>query len=226
MKQEAKKHKLGLGSQILIGILVGLAIGFFSPSFTQTIAPLGNIFLRMLKMLIVPLVFFSIISGICKMGDVKQLLTVGLRFVVYILVTSGIAATVGAIFGIISGVGKGTTEFLGDASKVKAVSYSFIDNVVSWFPENIVQAMVKQDMLQIIVFAIFIGCALLTLGKEVDILIKGFDQCSKLMLKITDFVMAFSPVGIAALMAKLVNSISGATVKDVITFIITQPSWF
>ena len=82
MKQEAKKHKLGLGSQILIGILVGLAIGFFSPSVTQTIAPLGNIFLRMLKMLIVPLVFFSIISGICKMGDVKQLLTVGLRFVV------------------------------------------------------------------------------------------------------------------------------------------------
>ena len=220
MKHEAKKRKLGLGSQILIGILVGLAIGFFSPSFTQTISPLGNIFLRMLKMLIVPLVFFSIISGICKMGDVKQLLTVGLRFVVYILVTSGIAATVGAIFGIISGVGKGTTEFLSDASKVKAVSYSFIDNVVSWFPENIVQAMVKQDMLQIIVFAIFIGCALLTLGKEVDILIKGFDQCSKLMLKITDFVMAFSPVGIAALMAKLVNSISGATVKDVITFII------
>lgn len=215
-----KQHKFGLGSQILIGIIIGLAIGFISPAFTQMLAPLGNIFLRMLKMLIVPLVFFSIISGICKMGDVKQLVTVGLRFVVYILVTSGFAAAVGVIFGLLSGVGNGTTEFLDDGAKVKTVTYSFIDNVVSWFPENIISAMVKQDMLQIIVFAIFIGCALLTLGKEVDILVKGFEQCSKLMLKITDFVMAFSPIGIACLMAKLVNSISGATVKDVITFIL------
>lgn len=218
----SKAHKLGLGSRILIGIIVGLIVGFVSPTLTELLMPLGNIFLRMLKMLIVPLVFFSIISGICKMGDVKQLVTVGLRFVLYIVLTSGFAACVGVIFGLVTGVGNGTTEFLQDASKVKTVTYSFIDNVVSWFPENIVSAMVKQDMLQIIVFAIFIGCALLSLGKEVDIIVKGFDQCSKLMLKITDFVMAYSPIGIGVLMAKLVNSISGATVKDVIAFIVVD----
>lgn len=215
-----KKRKLGLGKQILLGIIVGFIIGFVSPELSKTLAPLGNIFLRMLKMLIVPLVFFSIISGICKMGDVKQLVTVGLRFVVYILVTSGIAAAVGAFFGLISNVGSGTTEFLADASKVKTVEYSFINNVVSWFPENVVQSMFKQDMLQIIVFSIFIGCALLSLGKKVDILVKVFDQCSELMLKITDFVMAFSPIGIGSLMAIMVSTISGATVKDVITFIV------
>ena len=68
---------LSLGKKILIGIVLGLIIGFASPEAATFIKPLGDIFLRMLKMLIVPLVFFSITSGICKMGDVKQLRSVG-----------------------------------------------------------------------------------------------------------------------------------------------------
>ncbi|MFC2315608.1 MAG: dicarboxylate/amino acid:cation symporter [Selenomonas massiliensis] len=216
---ETKKFSMGLGTKILIGIIIGLAIGFLSPTFTETISPLGKVFLRMLKMLIVPLVFFSIISGICKMGDVRQLITVGLRFVAYILISSGIAAASGSFAGIALNVGGGTTEFLSAGAKVESVEYNFINNVISWFPENIVNAMVKQDMLQIIVFAIFLGCALLILGKEVAELIRLLDQCAAVMLKITDFVMAFSPIGIASLMATMVTTISGATVKDVLLLI-------
>ena len=216
---ETKKFSMGLGTKILIGIIIGLAIGFLSPTFTETISPLGKVFLRMLKMLIVPLVFFSIISGICKMGDVRQLITVGLRFVAYILISSGIAAAAGGFAGIALNVGGGTTEFLSAGAKVESVEYNFINNVISWFPENIVNAMVKQDMLQIIVFAIFLGCALLILGKEVAELIRLLDQCAAVMLKITDFVMAFSPIGIASLMATMVTTISGATVKDVLLLI-------
>lgn len=216
---ETKKFSMGLGTKILIGIIIGLAIGFLSPTFTETISPLGKVFLRMLKMLIVPLVFFSIISGICKMGDIRQLITVGLRFVAYILISSGIAAAAGSFAGIALNVGGGTTEFLSAGAKVESVEYNFINNVISWFPENIVNAMVKQDMLQIIVFAIFLGCALLILGKEVAELIRLLDQCAAVMLKITDFVMAFSPIGIASLMATMVTTISGATVKDVLLLI-------
>ena len=216
---ETKKFSMGLGTKILIGIIIGLAIGFLSLSFIETISPLGKVFLRMLKMLIVPLVFFSIISGICKMGDVRQLITVGLRFVAYILISSGIAAAAGSFAGIALNVGGGTTEFLSAGAKVESVEYNFINNVISWFPENIVNAMVKQDMLQIIVFAIFLGCALLILGKEVAELIRLLDQCAAVMLKITDFVMAFSPIGIASLMATMVTTISGATVKDVLLLI-------
>ena len=216
---ETKKFSMGLGTKILIGIIIGLAIGFLSPTFTETISPLGKVFLRMLKMLIVPLVFFSIISGICKMGDVRQLITVGLRFVAYILISSGIAAAAGSFAGIALNVGGGTTEFLSAGAKVESVEYNFINNVISWFPENIVNAMVKQDMLQIIVFAIFLGCAFLILGKEVAELIRLLDQCAAVMLKITDFVMAFSPIGIASLMATMVTTISGATVKDVLLLI-------
>ena len=219
---ETKNFSMGLGTKILIGIVIGLAIGFVSPELTETISPPGKVFLRMLKMLIVPLVFFTIISGICKMGDVRQLVTVGLRFIAYILISSGIAAAAGSFAGIALSVGSETTEFLSAGAKVESVDYSFINNVISWFPENIVNAMVKQDMLQIIVFAIFLGCALLALGKEVSELIRIVDQCSDVMLKITDFVMAFSPIGIASLMATMVTTISGATIKDVILLIATD----
>ncbi len=215
-----KFKKLSLGKQILIGIVVGLAIGFISPKAAEVVSPIGDVFLRLLKMLIVPLVFLSITSGVCKMGNVKQLRTVGLRFVLYIVVTSGIAASIGIIAGFIFQPGKGTTEFLNTAAVVESASYNFIDNVVSWVPDNIVQAMATANMLQIIFFAIFVGVALLSLGEKVKPLISLFDQGSDVMLKITEFVMAFSPIGIASLMATMVTKISGATMKEVINFIL------
>ncbi len=215
-----KFKKLSLGKQIVIGIIVGLAIGFISPKAAEMLSPLGDVFLRLLKMLIVPLVFFSITSGVCKMGDVKQLRTVGLRFVLYIVITSGIAATIGIITGFIFQPGKGTTEFLNTGAVVESVPYNFIDNVVSWVPDNVVQAMATANMLQIIFFAIFVGVALLSIGERVKPLISLFDQGSDVMLKITEFVMAFSPIGIASLMATMVTKVSGATMKEVINFII------
>lgn len=221
MSTETKKEKkkMGLGMRILIGIIIGLAIGFISPSLAATLSPLGTIFLRLLKMLIVPLVFFSITSGITKMGDVKQLVSVGLRFIVWIVVTAGIAAALGTAGGLVSGVGVGNTEFLDAGAAVEQQEYNFIDQVISWFPENIVDSMVNQNMLQIIVFCMFLGVALLVLGNKAHTLIDMINQGCDVMLKITDFVMAYSPIGIASLMATMVSTISGATVRDVITFI-------
>lgn len=215
-----EKIKNNLGLKILIGIVIGLIIGFASPALASGLSPLGSIFLRMLKMLIVPLVFFSITSGITKMGNVKQLVSVGLKFIIYIVITSGLAATVGAIGGVLAKVGTGTTEFLDEGAKVATQEYNFISNVISWFPDNIVNAMVTQNMLQIIIFCVFLGVAILVLGDKADMFRKFIDQGSEIMLKITDFVMGFAPVGIASLIATMVSTISGATVKDVIEFIV------
>ncbi len=214
--------KLSLGTKIVVGIAVGLVIGFVSADLAEVLSPLGTVFLRMLKMLIVPLVFFSITSGICKMGDVKQLITVGLRFWLWIIVTSGITAFIGVIAGMITQPGSGTTEFLKHSEEVKSVSYSFIDNIVSWFPDNIIVSMYKANMLQIIVFSLFLGVALLCLGKRVEALVRLIDQASETMLKITEFVMAFSPIGIASLMATMVSTVSSATMYEVIGFMITD----
>ena len=214
--------KMSLGKKILIGIAIGLAIGFISPRAAEIISPVGTVFLRLLKMLIVPLVFFSITSGVCKMGDVKQLRTVGLRFVLYILVTSGISAAIGVGAGLLVKPGTGTTEFLNTEAQVESVAYSFVDNVISWVPDNVVNAMATANMLQIIVFAIFLGVALLSLGDKVKGFVAGIDQGSEAMLKITSYVMEFSPFGIASLMATMVNTVSGATMKEVVTFMVTD----
>lgn len=217
-----KLRKIGLGKKIIIGIVIGLAIGFLSPTAADLLSPLGDIFLRLLKMLIVPLVFFSITSGICKMGDVKQLRSVGLRFIAYIVITSAFAAGVGVVAGFVVQPGKGTAEFLATASTTKTASYSFIQNVIGWFPTNIVEAMANADMLQIIVFSLFLGIALLALGKKVSGLVNLIDQCSDTMLKITEYVMKYSPIGILSLMATMVSTVSGAMMKDVLVFILTD----
>lgn len=207
-----------LGVRIIIAILLGLAIGFISPEAAEFLSPLGDIFLRLLKMLIVPLVFFSITSGICKMGDVKQLRTVGLRYVLWIVVSAIIATAIGVAAALIVQPGKGTTEFLAEAAE--GSTYSFVDNIINWFPTNIVESMYNADLLQIIVFTLFLGVALLALNERVSGLIKFIDQASDTMLKITEYVMEFSPFGILSLIATMVSTLSAAMMKEVIGFIL------
>lgn len=185
--------KIPLWQKILAGVVLGAIIGFASPEAAKALTPLGTIFLNMLKMLIVPLVFFSITSGICKMGDVKQLRQVGVRYLLWIAASAVISALVGVVAALIVQPGRGTTEFLAGAEAAEAASYNFIDNVVGWFPTNIVESMVNANLLQIIVFTLFLGVALLVLGDRVSGLVKIIDQASETMLKITEFVIAFSP---------------------------------
>ncbi len=209
-----------LWKKILIGVILGLIIGFVSPEAAEFISPLGDIFMRMLKMLIVPLVFFSITSGVCKMGDVKQLRTVGMRYMLWIVVSAIIASIFGMIGGLIAQPGKGVTDLLtGVEATTEAQEYSFIDNVISWFPTNIVESMANADMLQIILFCLFLGVALLALGDKAKTLIKVIDEGSETMLKITEYVIEFSPFGILSLIATMVSTVSGAMMKSVIVFI-------
>ena len=227
MKDAVEERTVGmkrtsLGLRILIGIAVGLAVGFLSPRLALAARPVGDVFLRMLKMLMVPLVFFCITAGVCKMGDVRQLRTVGVRFVLYIVLTSGVCALAGVAAGLLTGIGSGTREFIDESAAVAKASFSFVDNAVAWFPENVVEAMANANMVQIIVFALFLGVALLSLGERVRRLTALVDECCETMLRITDFVMAFSPVGIGSLMATLVVSVGGDTAKEVVSFVVVD----
>jgi len=212
--------KIVLWKRILFAIVIGLIIGFTSPDAAEFISPLGDIFLRLLKMLIVPLVFFSITAGICKMGNIKQLRTVGGRYVIWIFVSAIIASVIGVVLGLIFQPGKGTTEFLSSVVAAEAAQYSFIDNVVSWVPTNIFEAMATANMLQIIMFCLFLGVALLALGDKVSSLVNVIDQGSNTMLKITEYIMELSPIGIMSLMATMVSTISGAMMKEVMLFML------
>ncbi len=215
--------KIKLGTQILIGIALGLLIGFISPKAASFISPLGDIFLNLLKMLIVPLVFFSITNGVIMMQDAKQLRSVGGRIILFYVISSLVAAVFGTTAALITKPGQNATDFANilTSEAGSAVEFNFIKNVVSWFPTNIIDAMANANMLQIIIFCIFLGVALLALGDKVSTIKKLIAQGNDVMLKITEYVIAFSPFGICALMAKLVSTISGAMMKEVIVFVLT-----
>ena len=118
--------KIPMWAQIIGGIIIGIGIGFISPAAAKFLSPLGTVFLNLLKMLIVPLVFFSITNGICKMSDAKQLRTVGGRIVLYYLLSSAAAAVAGVVAGLLVKPGSNVTDFAKLANGAgKAVKFSF-----------------------------------------------------------------------------------------------------
>ena len=215
-----KLVKAPLWAQILVAIVIGVLIGAVSPEAAEVLSPLGDIFLNLLKMLIVPLVFFST-NGICKMQNGKQLRSVGGRIVLYYVASSAAASVFGVVGGLITQPGKNITDFALAEEAAEAADFSMIDNIISWFPSNIVKAMAEGNMIQIIVFCLFLGVALLALGEKASMVIKFIDEGNEIMLKITEYVIAISPLGILSLMASMVSTVSGAMMKEVIVFIAT-----
>lgn len=216
-----KLLKAPLWAQILAAIVIGVLIGAVSPEAAEVLSPLGDIFLNLLKMLIVPLVFFSITNGICAMQNGKQLRSVGGRIVLYYVASSAAASVFGVIGGLITQPGKNITDFALAEEAAEAADFNMIDNIISWFPSNIVKAMADGNMIQIIVFCLFLGVALLALGDKASMVIKFIGEGNDIMLKITEYVIAISPIGILSLMASMVSTVSGAMMKEVIVFIAT-----
>ena len=212
--------KLALWKQIIIAILLGILVGLFIPNIVPKIKFLGDIFLRLLKMLIAPLVLFTLISGVCKMGDIKQLRTVGMRIVIFYLASSTVSAILGVLIALITQPGKGVIDLLG-TEVGKDVSYNFIENLIGWVPINIFEALATGNTLQIIFFALLMGVVLLSLGDSVSVVIKIVDQAADAMMKLTEIVMKFAPIGIFALIADLTISLSGNMLKQVLNMILT-----
>ena len=212
---------MALWKQILIGIILGVIVGVFTPGVVPYIKFLGTIFLRLLKMLIAPLVLFTLISGVCKMGDIKQLRTVGIRIVAFYVITSTVSAALGMGLALITQPGQGVKDLLTKEAG-KQVSYSFLDNAINWIPTNIFESLDKGDTLQIIVFALITGVVLLALGDEYADFVKMVDKAAGVMLKMTDLVMKYSPIGIFALIAEMMTTISSKMLTSVLNFIVTD----
>ena len=212
-----------LYTKIFIGLILGIIIGFVAGEQVSFIMqPIGDIFLRMLQMLVAPVVFFTIVNGITKMEDTKTLASVGGRLFVYYALTSPLAVVVGAGLAMITQPGKGSTAFLDENAQVDASDFNLIDNIVSWVPTNPFQALNEANVLQILFFAIMLGITLLLLGDKVKGVINLFDEGTEIMFKITDIVMSFSPYGILALMSELVHTLDLSTLAQVGVFILTD----
>ena len=210
--------------KILIGIICGLALGFLvGKEVSFIMKPIGEAFLRLLKMLIAPVVFFTIVSGITKMESVSNLRSVGGKLLLYYFITSVISVAIGLGIALVINPGKELVGFLGaSAETVKKSDFNFINNMLTWIPVNPFESLAKTDVMQILFFSVFLGTILLILGSRVEKITHIFEEASTIVLKITDAVMMFSPYGIMALISELVQSMSGQTLAEVGKFILAD----
>ena len=203
-----EKKKLSLATKTFIGFGLGIVIGLVFGEKATIVKPLGTIFLNMIKMIVVPMVFFSITAGVASLGDLKKLRNIGVKVVGLYALTSALCVGLGLIMANIINPGKGfdltalsqSTDY--EAQAMPSIIYTLID----MFPSNIFTSFTNTNMLQIIVFSVFLGVALIMMGKEGERLLAGVQSCANAMYKITAIVMEFSPIGVCALLADSVGA--------------------
>lgn len=203
-----EKKKLSLATKTFIGFGLGIVIGLVFGEKATIVKPLGTIFLNMIKMIVVPMVFFSITAGVASLGDLKKLRNIGVKVVGLYALTSALCVGLGLIMANIINPGKGfDLTALSQSTDYEAQAMpSIIDTLIDMFPSNIFTSFTNTNMLQIIVFSVFLGVALIMMGKEGERLLAGVQGCANAMYKITAIVMEFSPIGVCALLADSVGA--------------------
>lgn len=203
-----EKKKLSLATKTFIGFGLGIVIGLVFGEKATIVKPLGTIFLNMIKMIVVPMVFFSITAGVASLGDLKKLRNIGVKVVGLYALTSALCVGLGLIMANIINSGKGfDLTALSQSTDYEAQAMpSIIDTLIDMFPSNIFTSFTNTNMLQIIVFSVFLGVALIMMGKEGERLLAGVQSCANAMYKITAIVMEFSPIGVCALLADSVGA--------------------
>lgn len=210
--------------KIFVCIILGVALGFIAGAKVSFImAPIGDAFLRLLKMLIAPVIFFTIVSGITKMEDVGNLKAVGSKLLIYYALTSLLSVVIGLGVGLVIAPGKDLAGFLQNSTKtVKNSDFSFVKNMLDWIPTNPFEALATANVMQILFFSLILGVVLLILGERAKHVVKIVDEGSEIMLKVTDIVMSLAPYGILALTSEMVRSMSGAALAEVAKFILSD----
>jgi len=202
-----EKKKLSLAAKTFIGFGLGIVIGLIFKEKASVIKPLGTIFLNMIKMIVVPMVFCSITAGVASLSDIKKLRNIGVKVLVIYAVTSAISTLIGFLVANVVNPGKGfDMSALGEVAYEAKEMPSVLDTIIDMFPTNVFQSFVNGNMLQIIVFAIFLGIALIMLGEKGQKMTTAVQYVADAMYKITAIVMEFSPIGVCALLADSVGS--------------------
>ena len=209
------KKKLSLSTIIFIALLTGAIFGilihYFIPEgyFRDTILingilyVLGNGFIRLMQMLVVPLVFCSLVCGAMAIGDTKTLGTVGVKTIIFYLITTALAVCLALSVASLINPGLGMHETVSDTSAaVETTTINFADTLLNIIPKNIFNSLANGDMLPVIVFALFTGILLASMGNRVSTVANFFSQFNDIMMEMTTAVMKVAPVGVFCLIAK------------------------
>ncbi|EDL64515.1 dicarboxylate/amino acid:cation symporter [Bacillus sp. SG-1] len=215
--------KLGLTSKIIIGLVAGAIAGLLLNVFAKDVfnildpylfTPLGRIFLNLISMLVVPIVFVSIVLGSAGLGDPKKLGRIGLKTILFFLVTTCIAIVIGLSLahvidpGLVEGIDQTSNEGF-EAKEAPPVG----ETLMNIIPKNPLTAMSEGNMLQIIAFAIFIGIGLTALGEKTKGIFKLVEQANDLLMYLVTLVMKFAPYGTFGLIASAIGSQGWGAIK-------------
>lgn len=217
MENTKAKKKMGLTTKIFISLIAGAIFGmilhYFVPSGQVKDAILvegilyvvGQGFIRLMKMLVVPLVFCSIVCGSMAIGDTKKLGTVGVRTLAFYLATTAMAITVALTMGNIldPGMGLDMGSISSNATEVQTMeSTSMTQTLLNIIPDNPIGSLASGNMLQIIVFALIVGVILAKLGEKTETVGNFFSQFNDVMMEMTMMVMSLAPIGVFCLISR------------------------
>ncbi|MEH7155174.1 dicarboxylate/amino acid:cation symporter [Neobacillus drentensis] len=199
--------------QVLMGIVLGIVIGFLFPKFGTELKVLADIFIKLIKMVIAPIVFLTIVIGIGNMGDLKKVGRIGGKALLYFEIVTTFALAIGLLLVNIIQPGSGfNTKSVkgGDISQfteqAKESSHGVMDFILGIIPDNFVGAMAKGELLPILFFAVLFGIALASLGEKGKPVVVLFEKFTDIFFKIVNMVMKFSPIAASGAMAYTIGN--------------------
>jgi proton glutamate symport protein len=207
-------------TQILAGLVLGILVGYLWPSsdangvhvagFAEQVKPLADIFLRMIKMIIAPLLFSTLVVGIAGTGDMKTMGRIGLKAIVYFEIATTIALFLG--LGLVNLFQPGVGMALPVGADTKTAAAMVQSQQHAWdillhiFPTSVIDSMARGDILQVVIFSMFFGIAVAAIGAKGQPVLDLMESTAQAMFKFTGYVMAFAPVGVFAAIAATVGS--------------------
>lgn len=226
------KKKMGLSTQIfaalIIGAVIGVLIHYVMPSGTfrdkvlveGVLYVVGQGFIRLMQMLVVPLVFCSLVCGSMAIGDTKTLGKVGVKTIGFYLATTALAVVVALATANVINPGIGLDMDAVQTSEVAAAAQStnIVDTLLNIIPKNPIGSMANGDMLPIIVFALFVGIMLAKLGSKASTVANFFSQFNDVMMEMTMAIMKIAPIGVFCLIARTFATVGFAAFKPMLKY--------
>jgi proton glutamate symport protein len=208
--------KISLAYQILIGLVLGIIVGavfYGNPKVATFLQPIGDIFLHLIKMIVIPIVVSTLVVGVAGTGSFKKLGTLGGKTLLYFEIITTVAILIGLLIANVFQPGHGVdmqnlqkSDIGSYVSTAKTQeSHSFVDTLVNIVPTNIIESLVKGDMLAIIFFSIMLGLGIAAIGEKGKPVLEIFQGISEAMFWITNQVMKFAPFGVFALIGVTIS---------------------
>src|SRR3989440_4060213 len=203
-------YRPSLTTQIMIGLIVGVAVGWIRPEWGNNVYFLRDIFLNLIKSIIGPLVFSTLVVGIAGGGDLRNVGRMGVKALVYFEVVTTVALFIGLTVVNLTKPGTAVPLLPGATETVQKIGQThpqtLIETLVHVFPSSVFDSLVRGDILQIVAFAVLFAMAVSAVGEKGKPLLRGMESLSQVMFKVTNYVMKFAPIGVGAAMAHTIGT--------------------